>query len=172
LATSFVVGNTLFLLLHETGRVRISQVHLPVLHLAVVLGQARPLHATERPWTSYSAISPFSDSTSNGGCRFSGVWPQCTRFGSLDSGRVIRDVARGTGDAGLRIGFTPVPHTWACARICNGSAMPGRTARPAATATLSMLTSMPCTPGRVVDRGGPGDRPNSPGSPVTAAGSV
>jgi hypothetical protein len=119
LATSFVVGNTLFLLLHETGRVHISQVHLPVLHVAVVLGQARPLHATERPWTSYSAISPFSDSTSDGGCRFSGVWPRCTRFGSLDSGRVIRDVARGTGDAGLRIGFTSVPHTWACARTCS-----------------------------------------------------
>jgi len=57
--------------------------------------RARPSHGTERPWTSYSAISPFSDSTSNGGCRFSGVWPRCTRFGSLDTGREIRDEARG-----------------------------------------------------------------------------
>jgi hypothetical protein len=30
-------------------------------------------HGTECPWISYSAISPFSESTSNGGCRFSGV---------------------------------------------------------------------------------------------------
>jgi hypothetical protein len=29
-------------------------------------------HGTECPWISYSAISPFSESTSNGGCRFSG----------------------------------------------------------------------------------------------------
>ena len=61
--------------------------------------RARPSHGTERPWTSYSAISPFSDSTSNGGCRFSGVWPRCTRFGSLDTGREIRDEARGNSHA-------------------------------------------------------------------------
>jgi hypothetical protein len=114
--------------------------------------RSRPLLGTERPWTSYSAISPFSDSTSNGGCRFSGVWPRCTRFGWLDSGRVIRDGARGTGDAGLRIGFTSVPHTWACARTWRGCAASGLTARPLGTATRSMPTSPPCT---LWWRGGP-----------------
>jgi hypothetical protein len=68
--------------------------------------RARPSHGTERPWTSYSAISPFSDSTSNGGCRFSGVWPRCTRFGSLDTGREIRDAGAG-GDTNVRWSTKP-----------------------------------------------------------------
>ena len=107
--------------------------------------RARPSHGTERPWTSYSAISPFSDSTSNGGCRFSGVWPRCMRFGSFDSGREIRDGARGTGDAGGFCGLCRAGEPRALATALRRSAAAPQSAaagQPDAIAILTQRTPM------------------------------